>query len=260
MQPPTACSRRSLLRCRRLPPLIALALVALLILPHSIHAEQPARILAAQAIADTVWGLSEDGSTLSIAQHTGTQVRHAALSPDGAACAYWLLPAPGANPSDACHLQIVDLTSGESTTIAREPPPVGAIAWSPNGKALAWVSNGALHTLRLGDIPRELLDVQLYQLEPPVPDWGPQGSTLYLATHIDDQHGLWRIESETGSHRLLTPLCESGPHPMDVSRQGRLGAADAQMSRRRGDEASLLLRQRPAGRGVNEREGSALEG
>ena len=201
-------------------------LTALLSQPEPSHAEQPAQILATEAVADTVWGLWSDGSWQSIALHPGLQVRHATLSPDRTTCAYWLEPRADAERTGALRLLSVDLPSGETTLLADCRPPVGAAAWSPNGKRLAWVSEGTLHTLRLGDSPRALLDIQFQRLEPPVPRWSPDGGQLYLAGRHNNQNGLWRIDSETGSTRLLTRLSESGPQPLDVSRAGAVTYGD----------------------------------
>jgi len=221
-----ACPRTSLWHRHRLAPLVALALVALLSLAYSAHAEQPPHILAAQAVADTVWGLWHDGSTLPIAQHPGKRVRHASLSPDGTACAYWLLPGPDVDASSVCRLHLIDLLSGGTTTLASESMPVGAPVWSPDGSRLAWVGNGALHTLRVTDAPRALRNVQFEQLEPPLPCWDPEGQRLYLVARINGQHGLWRIDGETAGSLLLTPLSETGPHPLDSSPNGAVALGD----------------------------------
>jgi len=120
-----------------------------------------------------------------------------APSPDGSRFAYVV------ENDEPSRIHIVTADGARTTMIASRSSGDSSPVWSPDGRRLAFLSNGALPHLAVAEIGGgvRVLDITAPGLGSPIV-WWPGGRVVYASTDL----GLLGIDLATGSRRLLRGL------------------------------------------------------
>lgn len=180
-----------------------------------------------------VWSWSDHGEAPRPVTPEGLHAGDFAWRPDGAALAWLHLPDLSEPASERLPIHLSDPSTGESADLRVPGRPVGYLAWSPDGRRLAYVARRAGQRLSRADLwvvdpsrwpghadgarclTRDL-DAWLTGF-----DWSHDGSELILAVVEGTSGRLYRIGLD-GSRSPLGPRATylSGPH--SDRRTGRL--------------------------------------
>lgn len=157
-----------------------------------------------------VYSLSPDGAVFEFAVNAEFSALEAAFSPDGSQLAYLSADAS----KTQVDIYLLDLESGESTQLTDTPEAERAIAWSPTGEAIAYLSDedgdsdiyavtvadGAIANLTDTDAGEGLNDDF---------DWSPDGSRILFSTDRDGNPDIYVMDADGGNQTNLTN--SSGP-------------------------------------------------
>lgn len=97
---------------------------------------------------------------------------------------------------------VKNLRSGVATTVVGDRDEAGEVAWSPDGRALAFGKNGHLWVSRAGAQQQLCSQTRVTSLA-----WSPDGSLLAFACrdNSDQDRGLWLVPATGGTPRRLAP-------------------------------------------------------
>ncbi len=174
-------------------------------------------------------------------------VRHAAWSPDGETLALTFNPRFSGLVDEDQRVALVDVASGEMTTISPADRHASMASFSPDGRRLAYFMDREADLrayLNLKDVvirdlgtgeERMVTDTNPYSMDggsstPPRPAvWSEDGSMLYVAVAIGTDFDLYRIDAQSGELHEVTDL-DGGLRGFSIA-GGKLAYAESELHR-----------------------------
>ena len=173
--------------------------------------------------------------------------QRAAWSPDGATIALTFNPRFSGLVDEDQRVALVDVASGEMTTISPSDRHASMASFSPDGRRLAYFMDREadfraylnLKDVVIRDLPsgaeRVVTALSRFSMDggnstPPRPAvWSEDGSTLYLEIAVGTSLDLYRIDAESGQLHQVTDL-EGGLGGFSIS-AGKLAYVESELHR-----------------------------